>query len=310
MFKKYLRIQPAPVQLIIFLSFWAILFLFAQLATVTYIKLATGVPSDKIMDFIQGDLNKFPNVLFIANAISGIFCFLLPAWLFAYLADPRPAAYLGGKKTAKPIQIVLVVVIALALIFFVSPLAGWIKELNLGSTSKELDEQRDKLLSNYLKSSNTISTIRNIILIAVIPAICEEYFFRGIFMKMLHSFVPKWGFSILVSAMIFAAFHASISEFLPICLAGVVLGMVYYLTSNLYLSILLHLIFNSTQALIGIYANADTDKMADNNAVVIIIFAIAAVVLSVCLYFLFKNKTPLPQHWTIVVPEEIEASEA
>ena len=306
MFKKYLRVQPASIQLVIFLSFWSVLYLLGQFASITYVRVSMHLTSDKVMDFISKDIYKYPMEVFVCGAISSVFCFLLPALIFAYLADPKPMAYLGVKKQQKNIQLLVVVIMAFLLICFVSPLATWMQKLNLGDASKALDEEREQFLQSYLSSSSAITTLRSILLIAVIPAICEECFFRGIFMKLLHSFVPNWWFSIGVSAIIFAAFHFSISEFLPICLAGIILGIVYYLTSSLWLSILLHLLFNGLQALLSIYSNPTLESYLSKNTVSLGLFAISSLLIAGCLSLLFKNKTPLPERWSIMVPEIIE----
>lgn len=306
MFKRYLRIQPASIQLVIMLAFWSLLFLLAQFAATFYFRLSWGITSDKLADFLEKGLYQHPNALFVSQAVFQVVGFLMPALIYAYLADPGPGAYLGMKKPKKTVQVVLAILVGASIIFFVAPLGSWLKELDLGTASKELDEQRDNFINAYLSSGSTLATIRNIILIAVVPAICEEFFFRGLVMKFAHSFVPKWWFSIGVSSLFFAAFHTSISEFVPIFIAGMVLGLVYYLTSSIWLSVLLHLVVNAIQALANIYSNPALEKSLENNATVVILFIIATLLVILELFFLFKTKTPLPQRWSVYIPEEQE----
>lgn len=305
MFKKYLRIQPPAIQLCIFLAFWSLLLMLGQYATVAYFKLSLGIGSEQMADFIENGMYQHPNVVFVSNALFQILTFLAPALLYAYLADPQPAAYLGIRQPLKPIQVLLAAILGFSLVFFVAPLGGWIKELNLGETSRVLDEQREANLNAYLAKGNWLISLRSIFLIAVIPAICEEFFFRGMLMKMAHSFVKKWWFSIGFSALIFAAFHTSLSEFVPIFFAGVALGVVYYLTSSIWLNVLAHLLVNAIQVLLNMYSSPQLESSLDNNMNVII-FIIASLIVSAALYFLFKNKTPLPQNWTIFQPEVAE----
>lgn len=304
MFKKYLRVQPAPIQLIIMLAFWSLLFLLGQFITISYYKMSWGVTSDNLTPFLENGIFQHPNALFISQAIFQLLGFLAPALIYAYLADPQPTAYLGMKKTTVTAQVLLVILLGISVVFFVAPLGTWLKELDLGSSSKTLDEQRDKFISAYLANSNALATIRNIFLIAVVPAICEEFFFRGLAMKFAHSFVPRWWFSIGLSALVFAAFHASISEFVPIFIAGIILGWVYYLTSSLWMPVLLHLLVNGIQALGSIYSSPAVEKSLDNNQTVLIIFIIATLLVITGLFLLIKKRTPLPRNWSIVVPEE------
>jgi membrane protease YdiL (CAAX protease family) len=303
MFKKYLRIQPALVQLLIFLTFWLVLIVLSWYLTQLYIIAAAHISAADFPVFIEHDMFKHPEMVFVSNTLFQVFGFLLPAVIYAYLADPAPVAYLGGAPAGKKIQPVLVVILAVSLIFFIAPLGQWFKQLDLGSSAKTLDDQRDKFIQSYLVQADTWSKIRSLFLIAVIPAFCEEIFFRGILMKFTKSIFKKWWLSIGISALVFALFHATISELLPIFMAGIIIGYVYYLTSSLWMSILLHLIFNGFQAVTGMWSNQQLDKALEQPSSLVIIFAIATSIVVVCMVLLAKFRTPLPDSWSIVVPE-------
>lgn len=304
MFKKYLRIQPAPIQLVIMLAFWTLLFLLGQFLTIFYYRVSWGVTSGNLSQFIETGIYQHPNALFVSQAVFQLLGFLAPALIYAYLADPHPGRYLGMKRRGTTIQILLMILLGISVVFFVSPLGSWLKSLDLGASSKALDEQRDKFISAYLANSDFWATVRNIFLIAVVPAICEEFFFRGLVMKFAHSFVPRWWFSIGLSALVFAAFHASVSEFVPIFIAGIILGTVYYLTSSLWMPVLLHLLVNGIQAWGSMYSNPAVERSLSDNRTVIILFIVATLLVLSGLLLLYKKRTPLPPDWSIVVPEE------
>lgn len=303
MFKNYLRIQPAPIQLFIFLTFWCALMLLGLFLQPLYIKAVTGIGADQLQAFLENGMYNYPNVIFVSNALFQVFTFLLPAITYAYLADPKPVQYLGGIAPRKRPQPFWVVILAIGLIFFISPLGTWLKEIDLGNTSRALDEQREKFIMSYLSSGNAWTILRSILLIAVIPAFCEEIFFRGMLMKFAHTLFKKWWLSILVSSLLFAAFHTSISEFVPIFLAGIILGSVYYLTSSIWMNVLLHLLFNGLQVVLGVYSNPQMEKSLEQQGTLLGVFGIAAVVVGVCLFMLNKTQTPLPANWSVVEPE-------
>lgn len=306
MFKNYLRIHPAPIQLFIFLTFWCALMLLGLFLQPLYIKSVTGVGADHLQAFLEDGLYKYPNVIFVSNALFQVFTFLLPAIIYAYLADPQPVKYLGGTAPGKKIQPLWIIILAIGLIFFISPLGTWLKEIDLGATSKAIDEQREKMIMSYLSAGNTWTVLRSILLIAVIPAFCEEIFFRGVLMKFAHTLFKKWWVSILISSLLFAAFHTTISEFVPILIAGIILGTVYYLTSSIWMNILLHLLFNGLQVVFGMYSNPQLEKSLEQQGTLLIVFGVATVIVGVCLFMLHKVKTPLPSGWSVVVPEEKE----
>lgn len=306
MFKNYLRIQPAPIQLLIFLTFWFVLMLLSVYLQQVYIMMETGIGSDGLMAFLEKDLYQHPNLIFVSNALFQCFTFLLPAVIYAYLADPKPVQYLGGRAPGNRLQPFWVIFLGIVLIFFISPMGQWLKEIDMGSASKALDEQREKMILSYLNSGNAWSALRSVLLIAVIPACCEEIFFRGIVLKFAHTFLKRWWLSITVSALLFAAFHTSISEFVPIFFAGVILGTIYYLTSSIWMSILLHLIFNGLQVVGSMYSNPQMEKSLTQTGTLAVLFGIAAALVAAFLYLMYRSRTPLPEQWGVVLPKDKE----
>ena len=87
---------------------------------------------------------------------------------------------------------------------------------------------------------------------AVVPAITEEFFFRGLLQGTLQRVLPhkRW-LPIILSAGIFALFHGAIVGFPSRMLLGLMLGYLAVDSRNLRLPILLHF-FNNTLALLSI----------------------------------------------------------
>jgi membrane protease YdiL (CAAX protease family) len=79
---------------------------------------------------------------------------------------------------------------------------------------------------------------------AIAAPIFEEFLFRGFLLPSLTRYLPVWG-TILVSSLLFAAAHLSLSEILPLTALGIVLGVVYTRSRNLLAPMLLHSLWNS-----------------------------------------------------------------
>ncbi|MBD2313971.1 CPBP family intramembrane metalloprotease [Desertifilum sp. FACHB-1129] len=75
--------------------------------------------------------------------------------------------------------------------------------------------------------------------------IFEEIIFRGFLLPSLTRYLPMAG-AILVSALVFAIAHQSLSEILPLTMLGMVLGFVYSRSRNLLAPILLHSLWNGS----------------------------------------------------------------
>ena len=72
----------------------------------------------------------------------------------------------------------------------------------------------------------------------------EEIMFRGFLLPSLTRYVPVWS-AIIISALLFAIAHLSLSEVLPLATLGIILGVVYTRSRNLLAPMLLHSLWNS-----------------------------------------------------------------
>jgi membrane protease YdiL (CAAX protease family) len=79
---------------------------------------------------------------------------------------------------------------------------------------------------------------------AIAAPFFEEILFRGFLLPSLTRYLPVWG-AILISGLLFAIAHLSLSEILPLTALGIVLGVVYTRSRNLLAPMLLHSLWNS-----------------------------------------------------------------
>jgi membrane protease YdiL (CAAX protease family) len=79
---------------------------------------------------------------------------------------------------------------------------------------------------------------------AIAAPLFEEFLFRGFLLPSLTRYLSVWG-AILVSSLLFAVAHLSLSEIFPLTALGIVLGVVYTRSRNLLAPMLLHSLWNS-----------------------------------------------------------------
>ena len=78
-----------------------------------------------------------------------------------------------------------------------------------------------------------------VFVVAVIPSLCEEMFFRGYVQKnYMDSLSPTGG--ILLTGFVFGLFHMSPANLLPLTVMGWFIGYVYYKTQSLVVPIAVH----------------------------------------------------------------------
>ena len=112
------------------------------------------------------------------------------------------------------------------------------------------------ILSNFIELNNFSmdilltekGIIRYLIFLCVVPAICEEIFFRGALINSYEVYGSR--FAIVMSSLVFALFHFDIQNFIAPFLLGILFGNILELTGSLFSVILGHFVNN----LLGIVA--------------------------------------------------------
>ncbi|XP_031473748.1 uncharacterized protein LOC116246165 [Nymphaea colorata] len=112
------------------------------------------------------------------------------------------------------------------------------------SSAGQVQNEADPLLMllPFIGTSN-FSTACVLGTVGVLAPVCEETLYRGFLMVSLTKWFPV-PLSVLLSAFTFALAHQSSGKFLEIFTFGVVLGLVYAQTRNLFSSIAIHACWN------------------------------------------------------------------
>lgn len=113
-------------------------------------------------------------------------------------------------------------------------------------------EDHHKQLSLLLKAKTSYELSYFLILFAVIPAVCEEFLFRGFILNRLLNKDNQWQ-AILLSSILFGFFHRSLYYLLPTTLAGVFLAVIVIRTGSLFTAIGVHFLVNAWAILASNY---------------------------------------------------------
>lgn len=313
MFNKYWREYPWFFQLVQFVLLVFICLAFFTVVTIFMLPLLTGVSPTKLTEFSVDSSPAERINMYLVVAFSQVGMFLVPSALFAYAAHPKPLQYLGLRKPQRSIHWLIVAVLALGAIPTVSGIAGLFDMIPLSEgleASKAKFEAQQKALLNITTLGEFITTM---ITIAVIAPIGEELMFRGIMLRFAtKKMIGSIFWPILLTAVLFASLHGNVVGTPSLIISGMLLGYIYYLTGSLWLSIFAHAIVNGSQAAI-IYLgrdNADLVKMMESNDVPWGLFLTGVAVFIAAFYWLWKERTPLPQGWTNdFSPEELQQRE-
>ncbi|MCU7547678.1 CPBP family intramembrane metalloprotease [Chitinophagaceae bacterium LB-8] len=268
--QSYLKTRPVWIQLLLFLGMafgtWTILSLTAGII-VTKITGISFLELSNMKNWDNSNLSNKVAVLRTLQLAQFLGLFLIPSLLFAYFSDPKPDRYIGLKKPSNHIFWLLgigAMVISIPLVEYLGMLNRTFvfgPETQRWIQSKE--EEALKLIQFMLSKHTPWQLILNLIFIAAFAAIGEELFFRGVLQRLfIKAFKNPW-VGILVTAMIFSAFHFQFFGFLPRMALGVLLGMIYWFSGSLLTAIAAHFAYD---ALLVILAYLKPELAADAEA--------------------------------------------
>ena len=121
-------------------------------------------------------------------------------------------------------------------------------ELTLTLSGERIDRFRE-LFKAIRPQLEAMPLWIKLLTLAVIPAVCEEWFFRGFLLSSLRTRVPAWQ-AVLASGVLFGAFHVVVRDGLflerlaPSTFLGIILGIVCVRTGSLWPGMLLHALHN------------------------------------------------------------------
>jgi uncharacterized protein len=192
----------------------------------------------------------------LIQMITSLGIFILPPVIAAYLISDDAAGFLKLKRSPELstyFLAVLAMVVSLPLINlsievnekmnFPEMLKG-VEDWMRGTESKAAE-----LTKAFLNTSSIHGLLLNLLMIAVIPAIGEELFFRGYLQRIFGDWLKNAHVAIFVTAIIFSTFHMQFFGFLPRALLGVMLGYLFFWSGSLWVPVIAHF-FNNAAAVI------------------------------------------------------------
>ena len=147
-------------------------------------------------------------------------------------------------------------------IFFLQPLLYTITVLqdvylwpSVGAAGAEVVRQRDtmELFIRELALVRSAPEFFSVVFVlAVIPAVCEELLFRG-YIQQNYSRSMSSGGAVLLTGCVFAFFHLSAANLVPLCLLGWYIGYIYSKTGNLGVPFCVHFLNNFAALLLLLF---------------------------------------------------------
>lgn len=194
----------------------------------------------------------------LTQSFGSIGMFLCPALVFSFLQDGRWLNYTGANRSPHHLLANTVLVLSITLLPLVAILEQWNAAMHLPEWMSgvetwmtNMEELMGKVTETLVKDHSYATLCFNVIALALIPAVCEEFLFRGTLQSLLTKQWNKPHLAIWITALVFSTIHLQFYGFIPRLLLGAYLGYLFYWSRSLWLPILAHFLHNALSIIVS-----------------------------------------------------------
>ncbi len=278
---------------------FAILLIISSFAVTFFLGMVLASPLFGVgMKDILSALSDFENpvtlkLLKYFQVIQSFGLFIFPSLLAGYFFERSSKRYLCLDKPSKWQIYLLTLLLMLASL----PLINWMVSVNdmmklpeflrgLEEWMKSTEKEATKLTEAFMQMPTVGSFLFNMLMIAILPAIGEEFMFRGLIQRLLKDWLGNIHLAIFISALLFSAMHMQFYGFFPRMVLGIMFGYMFYWTGSLWIPIFAHFIQNGLvvtvtylgqQGIIG--GDYENFGSTDNFLVILVSLLISAIIL-------------------------------
>lgn len=175
--------------------------------------------------------------------------FVLPALLLSFLFAGSWTSLYNFDRPLSVTSLLLVFFIILSVI----PLVNYLAELNqnmhfplqgIDDLFRRLETQAETMMEAFAGTGTLSGLLVNILMIGVLAAVGEELIFRGLLQTLFIRIFRGPHFAIILTALLFSAFHFQFFSFIPRFVLGLVMGYLYHYGRSIWYPILAHFLNN------------------------------------------------------------------
>lgn len=274
-----------------------VLFFLACYIVFTFISLflASYVYGKDLLSIASGEAGT--GVLRLIQGVTSAGAFIAPPLI---LAAAERKYKLGYLRSDKPFSIALIG-LTIIIMFVSAPFLEWVIKLNqemhlpgflkgMEDWMRNKENLLDQLTKQLLVMHSVSDLLVNLLIIALIPAIGEEFIFRGCIQNIFTRLTSNSHWGIWIAAIIFSAIHVQFFGFFPRMLLGVLFGYLFVWSRSIWIPATAHFINNGT-AVITAYVYQKQGKPLDEldkaqgGSVLIVSVSIIITVLFLILFY-------------------------
>ena len=237
----------------------------------------------------------FPSMkwdLLFVQAMAALGGFVLMPYAFVRLFEP---SFSFGNIPDNPSVFWIVVMLTMAFMVGNSVFIEWNEGIEFPDGFHQIAVQYEELakrMTEFLTAFDSFGYFMvALLVVAVLPAMGEEFLFRGLVQRYFLRSLSNPHMAIWVAAVLFSAFHMQFFGFVPRMLLGALFGYLYYYSGSLWYSVLAHFINNGlTLVMLYLYQQHVTDLDLEDSESVPVYISLIFLVLGFALFVLFYRQ--------------------
>jgi uncharacterized protein len=219
----------------------------------------SGLTAEQMADEMIKAMLLPENVTYarISQVAGTFFLFFLPPVMYLLVCHGKNPFWLGFNKHINAGQVVLGFFLIFLANIIANPLADLSKDLlrnlpDLNALGMRMEKEYNDQVTALSNLKSWGEFLMAIVVMAFFPALFEELFFRGALQTLLERWWKAPLLAVIVTSLIFSFIHMSIFLFLSRFVLGMVLGLMYQRSKNLWVNIVAHFL-NNTVAVIQLF---------------------------------------------------------
>ena len=250
-----------------------------------------GFSVSEILSLESYDDSRYVAASKLIQILGSIGTFIVPAFLFSFLFAGDLFSYYNFRSPRSTLPVIMVILMMVSVIPFINYLA----ELNmkfefpiraLDQLFRSLEATAEEMMMAFTAAGNVWGLLVNLFMIGIIASVGEELIFRGLLQKLLTQMLKNIHLAVLVTAVLFSAFHFQFFSFLPRFVLGLILGYLMYFGRSIWYPILAHFVNNAMGVIYYyFYSRGSADDMLEEIGTSSLIPVAAIVSLVLFLFF-------------------------
>jgi len=250
--------QPPPIPTAAILMMLFLMIIFSALIGTAFMYGFSAWQGIDFQGFVSGAIEikeaSERNAIRFVIMINHLFTFVVPAlalsWMIRRNNWPGQIAFGKGATVTNFLVGSLLILAAFPLAqysFAIFQDAAWLPEW-----MRSMEDSTEAMIKSLLQVDSVSELLFNILVIAMIPAIGEEFIFRGIIQKQMQ-FKMNPHAAVWFAAVLFSAIHMQFEGFVARMILGALLGYLYYFSGSIWVAVFAHFVNNAAQVIVSYF---------------------------------------------------------